>query len=129
MNAADETTHRTALQRFKFVSAADADLRTLELDDQRFCAGNADNGWQWPEHIRTERAGVPGEVPARPCLTINKVAAPVAQIANQAREARFAITVTPKGAKATRETAEVFQGLIRNSEVQSDAQVARIWAF
>ena len=129
MKARDEATHRTALKRFKFVSAADADLRTLELDDQRFCAGNADNGWQWPEHVRTERAGIPGQVPARPCLTINKVAAPVAQIANQARDARFAITVTPKGRSAKRETADVFQGLIRNAEVQSDAQVARIWAF
>jgi portal protein len=129
MKPADAQTHATALKRFKFVSAADADLRTLELDDQRFCAGNADNGWQWPEHVRTERAGMPGQVPARPCLTINKVAAPVAQIANTAREARFSITVTPKGAKATRETADVFQGLIRNAEVQSDAQIARIWGF
>ncbi len=129
MTTADDRVHATALKRFKFVAAADADLRTLELDDQRFVAGNADNGWQWPEHIRTERAGIPGQTPGRPCLTINKVAGPVAQIANQAREARFAITVSPKGAKAKRETAEVFQGLIRNAEVESQAQVARIWGF
>jgi hypothetical protein len=116
--------------RFRFAAESESKQRQLELDDLKFSAGNSDNNWQWPDGIlKSRQADTQEGIPAQPCLTINKIEPSLNQIFNQARQAKLAIEVHPKGSKASQETAEVFQGLIRNIEVQSNAQVARQWAF
>src|SRR5215510_2856896 len=115
-----------ALQRVKVASEAEAKQRDRELRDLKFDAGE-----QWPEEIKEQRAGRTGPVPvpSRPCLTINKLDAPVLQVLNQQRNAKLAIQVKPRGGGASKDVAQVYQGLIRHIEVESRAQVARSWAF
>lgn len=118
-----------ALDRFKLAAEAEHTQRELELEDLRFV--DEPEG-QWDEGIRANRAGgmIGGiAISARPCLTIDKVSPPIKQVVNQAQNARLAIQINPKSGGATKETAEMLQGLYRNIEVESRAQMARMWAF
>lgn len=124
--AKDKDLHKTALERFKVAKEAEEPQRQRELEDLKF-----DSGEQWPDDIKLARAGRTGPIPtpARPCLTINKLDAPVLQVLNQQRNAKLAIEVKPKAGPATMAVAEVCQGLIRHIEEESNAQIARAWAF
>lgn len=84
-------------------------------EDVRF----ARMGEQWPAEIRLER-----EQSARPCLTINRMPAFIRQVVNDARQNKPAIKVKPVDSNADPETADVINGLIRNIEVTSNADVA-----
>jgi hypothetical protein len=117
-----------ALRRFAIAAEAEKDQRKRELEDLKFVDIPES---QWPDEIRTIRKG--GQfgtvsVAARPCLSLNQLDHPIAQVINQARSARLAIQVNPKS-QATKDDAEVRQGLYRNIEVESRAQMARMWAF
>jgi hypothetical protein len=74
---------------------------------------------QWPEQVRRTR-----ELEGRPCLTVSKLAAMGRQVVNDARQNKPGIIVHPADSEADPETAEVFNGLIRNIEVSSNAEVA-----
>lgn len=74
---------------------------------------------QWPERVRRDR-----ELEGRPCLTVNKLAAMGRQIVNDARRNKPGITVHPVDSEADPETAEVLNGIIRNIEQSSNAEVA-----
>jgi hypothetical protein len=124
----DLTDHQRALEQFKLASETYRPQRAREIEDLRFDAGD-----QWPEDIAAMRKGR-GDVnsvdylPPRPILTIRTLDQPIAQIVNQARNARFAAKIAPK-ADAKQETADVIQGLMRAIEYESHAQTAYIWAF
>lgn len=74
---------------------------------------------QWPENVRRDR-----ELEGRPCLTVNKLAAMGRQIVNDARRNKPGITVHPVDSEADPDTAEVLNGIIRNIEQSSNAEVA-----
>ena len=74
---------------------------------------------QWPEQVRRDR-----ELEGRPCLTVNKLAAMGRQIVNDARRNKPGITVHPVDSEADPDTAEVLNGIIRNIEQSSNAEVA-----
>ena len=74
---------------------------------------------QWPERVRRDR-----EIEGRPCLTVNKLAAMGRQIVNDARRNKPGITVHPVDSDGDPETAEIINGLIRNIEQSSNAEVA-----
>jgi hypothetical protein len=74
---------------------------------------------QWPDQVRRDR-----ELEGRPCLTVNKLAAMGRQIVNDARRNKPGITVHPVDSEADPETAEVLNGIIRNIEQSSNAEVA-----
>ena len=74
---------------------------------------------QWPDQVRRDR-----ELEGRPCLTVNKLAAMGRQIVNDARRNKPGITVHPVDSDADPETAEVLNGIIRNIEQSSNAEVA-----
>lgn len=76
-------------------------------------------GRQWDERIRRQR-----ELEQRPCLTFNKMPAFIRQVVNDARQNKPAIKVHPQDAHADPRTAEIINGLIRNIEITSDADVA-----
>lgn len=76
-------------------------------------------GRQWDERIRRQR-----ELEQRPCLTFNKMPAFIRQVVNDARQNKPAIKVHPQDAVADPRTAEIINGLIRNIETSSDADVA-----
>ena len=76
-------------------------------------------GRQWDETIRRQR-----ELEQRPCLTFNKMPAFIRQVVNDARQNKPAIKVHPQDSGADPKTAEIINGLIRNIEISSDADVA-----
>lgn len=100
--------------RFRLVAAAESQLRTDMLEDLKFCSGE-----HWPYELLTGRLQE-----GRPAITINRIPQFIRQVTNQQRASRPAIKVNPKDGKSKIDTAEVYQGLVRDIEVQSDADVA-----
>lgn len=76
-------------------------------------------GDQWPEAIKTAR-----ELEGRPCLTINLMPSHIRQVTNDARQNKPSISVRPVDGGADVETAKVMNGLIRNIEQSSHADIA-----
>ncbi|MCZ4270897.1 portal protein [Maritalea porphyrae] len=89
--------------------------RLTAEDDTEF----ARLGKQWPEDIRKER-----ERDRRPCLTRNMMNSFIRQVVNDARQNKPSIKVHPADDKADVETADIYNGLIRNIEYTSDAEIA-----
>lgn len=100
---------------FERCQAAEKENRERALDDIRF--SRLDD--QWPETIVKQRA-----IEQRPCLTINKMPAFIRQVVNDARQNKPSIKVHPVDSGADPKTAEVINGLIRNIEYTSNADVA-----
>jgi hypothetical protein len=112
---ADERTLARARAEFARAREAGREDREAAAEDLRF----ARLGEQWPEAIRRAR-----ELEGRPCLTLNRLPAFIRQVVNEARQNRPAITCHPVDSAADPGTAEVLNGLIRNIEQSSDADVA-----
>src|ERR1044072_1940325 len=103
---------RTAFERCQ---DAEKENRECALDDIRF--SRLDD--QWPETIVQQR-----QTEQRPCLTINKMPAFIRQVVNDARQNKPSIKVHPVDSGADPKTAEIINGLIRNIEYTSNADVA-----
>ncbi len=112
---ADERILAQARADFARAREAGREDRQAAAEDLRF----ARLGEQWPEAIRRAR-----ELEGRPCLTLNRLPAFIRQVVNEARQNRPAITCHPVDSAADPATAEVLNGLIRNIEQSSDADVA-----
>lgn len=91
--------------------------RKLQKDDLRFCTLD-----QWPPDIRASRENdVNGP---RPCLTIDQINQYLDQVVNDGVQNRPAVKVRPVDDHADVQTAEIFQGIIRQIEDQSMAEIA-----
>ena len=117
-----------AKKRFKLCQDTDAEQRIAEVADLEFQVPEK----QWDEAAKQERSGkvqanVP--VPPRPMLSIDKLGQPIRLILNQARSADLGVTVHPVSETASKETAEVLQGLYRRIERDSNASQGRLWAL
>ncbi|MCA3713033.1 MAG: hypothetical protein IM664_03695 [Phenylobacterium sp.] len=112
---ADEKLMAQARADFARAREAMRQDRDAAAEDLRF----ARLGEQWPEAIRRAR-----ELEGRPCLTLNRLPAFIRQVVNEARQNRPAISCHPVDSAADPATAEVLNGLIRNIEQSSDADVA-----
>lgn len=110
---------RQALARFKLTEEAEGPNRTEALIDDAFR-----NLEQWDQKTKTDR-----DTAGRPALTIDKLNHPIRQVLNAQRQARPGIKVNPKTAGSAQETATILQGLIRQIEYDSQADVAYDWAF
>src|SRR2546423_10965376 len=104
-----------AREVFEIANECEALNRREALDDLRF----ARLAEQWPEKVRRER-----ERSGRPCLTVNRLPAFIRQVVNDARQNQPAIKVHPADSAADPRTAEIYNGLLRNIEVTSNAGVA-----
>lgn len=126
-----------AKSRFQQGQTADKNQIQRELDDIKFY-----NGEQWPDDVKAARAGQNASnglppVPARPCITINKVRQPVRQVLNQERQADMGVEIAPADDFADVQGApqidhseiELREGLVRRIQRESQAQDARTWAF
>lgn len=104
-----------AKRKFEQAVEAEEDNRTLAEEDIRFCR----LGEQWDKADEEKRSSE-----GRPCLTINRLPAFVRQVSNDARQNTPSIHVSPVDDSADPETAKVLQGLLRNIQVQSNADSA-----
>ena len=101
-------------EKFKtFLDAWDGD-RKRYVEDVKFSAGE-----QWDEKDLKAR-----ETDGRPALVVDKVNQYVKQVVNDSRQNRPGIKVRPVDSGADVETAEVFNGLIRHVEDNSNSDTA-----
>ena len=112
---ADKDILKDARECFALAHDAESENREWALDDLEF----ARLGDQWPADVRRQR-----EAEGRPCLTINRIPAFARQIVNDARQNKPAIKVRPADSNADPKTADIYNGLIRNIEQTSNAEVA-----
>jgi hypothetical protein len=103
-----------ATSRKRLESAYDAERhnREMSLDDLRFITGEG----QWDATTRAER-----EADGKVCLTINALPQYVRQVTGQIRDMNPAIRVIAGDGMASKEGAEVYEGLIRHIEYRSGA--------
>jgi hypothetical protein len=111
----DDDLHAEGLRLYKLALERDSHNRTAYEEDIRF----ARLGEQWPEDIRAQRTKE-----KRPCLTINRMTAFIRQVVNDARQNTPAIKFHAVGDGADEWTAKVQDGLVRNIQVNSNADVA-----
>ena len=111
--------------------SAESEQRLREEEDLKFDRALPSD--QWPDSVRTARAGSTGEsggvINERPCLVINKLDQPVQQVINEARGARISVKIKPKSDGASEAGAEIRQAIYRTIEQDSRAHVARLWAL
>lgn len=110
-----DDTLKEARDAFAACQEAEAENRAEALDDIRFARMEE----QWPDAIREQR-----KREGRPCLTINKLTAFTRQVINDARQNKPSIKVHPVDSSADPATADLINGLIRNIEYTSNADVA-----
>jgi len=110
----DEPLIQEAQEFLNLCTTADTMNRSEALEDLKFSAGD-----QWPVEIQNSRT-----LESRPCLTINKVDAYCRQIVNNIRQQRPRIKVHGINNEADAKMAEVWQGICRHIEVNSDADQA-----
>jgi hypothetical protein len=128
---------KEARERFKQGQDAIHKQRQRELADLAFYEGG-ENQWD-PETLRTRKAQNPQDglppVPARPCLTINRVREPVHQVLNQERQSDMGIELVPADdfgqfvGTLSEDEIELREGLVRRIQRDSEAADARTWAF
>lgn len=108
-----------AKKRFERAKDAYGQTRVQAIEDTKFAMGDSDNGWQWPDDIRAARAQ-----DKKVCLTVNMTAQHCNQIINNIRQNRPTCRVIPQDGGADKKTAEIFAGLIRNIQSNSNADDA-----
>jgi len=112
--AAGDKIIELARKRRKICVEAEHDSRMDAEDDVRFAYGE-----QWPTEIQTAR-----EIDNQPCLTINKTGQYIRQVVNDSRQNSPAIKVFPVGDGADQETAKTMNGLLRDIQQRTDADIA-----
>ncbi len=105
---------RLARDRFTAAEEAESEIRQRAAEDLRFRAGQ-----QWDPRVLAQR-----QADKRPALVINRTTQFERQVTNEQRQAKPAIKVSPVDSGADRETADIFQGLIRHIEYDSGADAA-----
>ncbi|MBK7052222.1 MAG: hypothetical protein IPH54_16895 [Rhodoferax sp.] len=111
MKSQNDPKHKAALESYASAMQAARENRELMIDDQKFLAGD-----QWPDDVKAARKG-------RPIQTINRLPAFVDQIVGDARQNKPSIKVHP-AEDGDEDVAEIYAGLIRNIEVESNADYA-----
>ncbi|MFZ2950901.1 MAG: portal protein [Desulfuromonadaceae bacterium] len=93
---------------------AERENRESFIEDIEF-----ENGKQWDEKVEADRSA-----DGRPCLVINKTQQITKQILGDARQNKINIKVKPVDGISDPALAEVFNGIIKNIENQSQAETA-----
>lgn len=104
-----------AVADFQKCIDSESENRAEALEDIRFARLNE----QWPADVKQKR-----QQEGRPCLTVNKLPTYIRQVVNDARQNKPSIKCHPVDDGSDVETAEILNGLIRNIEVTSNADIA-----
>lgn len=123
---------KLARLRWKQGEEASKDQRQRVKDDLGFYQGEQ----QWDPDIKTLRQGQQSSgnmpsVPARPCLTINKVRDPIRKIQNDELQADLGMSIIPAddfGGDIDENEIELREGIARRIQRNSNAKDARMWA-
>lgn len=113
----DEKIILEAKERFKRAKDWESTFRRLFVVDSKFAYGDSDNGFQWPDDVRRDR-----EVNKRPALTIPIIQTHLNLIKNDARQNKPSIKISPTDNQASFNSAQIYEGLIRDIEYKSHAQ-------
>lgn len=106
----------TARKRFSAAAEDEKELRRKFSDDLRFASPDGDDQWDPQVKLQRESAG-------RPAMAFPRCHTFVAQVANEARQNKPQIKFSPR-LDGDDDTAEVFEGLARFIQYESDAEVA-----
>lgn len=109
----------TARERYALADEAWSEVYEEGLHDLEFVAGE-----QWPEDVKAQR-----KLDRRPVFTVNRLPQFIRQVANDQRQNRPSIKVSPVDDQADVETAKILQGIIKNIENSSNAAAAYDRAF
>lgn len=115
----DEDLLEVARKRFAEAAEGWREVHREARLDLQFLAGQ-----QWDAKTKLDR-----EAANRPALVINKLPTFWAQVANEARQNKPGVRISPLGGGATVDLAKVMQGIVRHIEYQSNADVAYNTAF
>ena len=110
-----DSTHAEALARARDAAAYEQLNRAEGREDLEMLASRN----HWPATVLRER-----EEDARPCLVVNHLPSFTSQVTNDSRLNKLSIKVKPHGGGATRELADLYNGIIRGIEADSNASVA-----
>jgi hypothetical protein len=110
----DEKILQEAQDRFARIQDDDKDNRDNYREDFHF---TYTPGKQWDDETRAKRTQW-----KESCLEFNQLKQFVHQVVNDQRQNRPGIRVHPGDGKASKEVAEIYQGLIRGIEYQSKAE-------
>jgi len=108
-----------ALKRFNTAEEAYKDSLRMAVTDTAFAWGDSDNMKQWPENVAATRKD-----DHKICLTINQTAQHCNQVINAIRQERPTGKVIPANDSAHKKGAEIFGGLIRSIQANSNADDA-----
>lgn len=106
-----------AKDRFKYIQDWESEFHNLYVQDVKFRLGDSDNGWQWPDDLRADRANR-----MKPTLTINKTAPLCNLIVNDMRKNKPRAAVKPAHDASSYKAAQVYEGVFRYIEYISRAQ-------
>jgi hypothetical protein len=107
--------HAQAISRFRSVSNVEMENRSEAMDDLKMLSGEG----HWPAKVVRDR-----ELEGRPVLTINKLPGFADRVVNDARVNQLSVKVIPNSIGASQDIADIFNGLIKSIENDSDAEVA-----
>ena len=116
----DEDILNEAKDRYKIAVEGWDHVYTALKDDLRFVY-DVDGG-QWPEDILASRAG-------RPVITVNKLQKFVRQLRGDQQQNRARIQVIPVDNQADPQMAKLYNGIIREIEYLSSAEIAYDTAY
>ena len=107
-----------AQERFRRVTSWDAEWRRRAQEELNFVDGLE----HWDGGMKEERKG-------RPCLTFDRIGPSIDQVVNDARQSPPEAKVSPVGDGADKDLADILEGLIRNIDQDSSAQIAYLTAY
>lgn len=119
MDKADQKILDEAKERWRISEDMLSEERRLMAEDIKFSIGNSDNGYQW--HAGDLQARNSDQ---RPSLTMNKLPQFINQVVNDSRANHPQIKIRPVDSGADKDSAEIYQGLIKNIENVSNADIA-----
>jgi len=111
-----------AVERFKACKDWQGTEDERSREDIKFANGDARNSWQWPTKLYQQRTTGGND---QPCLTINNTRVHNDLIINQMSKNGFGIKVRPTGGKASYQSAQVMQSIIRRIQYISKGSAQR----
>jgi hypothetical protein len=106
-----ETVHKESLDAFALSEETEKDQREKGVEDMLFV--DSEEG-QWDDNAKVARKG-------RPMYTIDLTSEALNQMIGEQRQSRTRIKISPNGGGADKDTANIYDGIIRKIENQAES--------